>query len=61
MRVTQDLTLFRGDYRSVRMSDKDQTQGEACAAPFKVPIGGTRYAELTEPSLQSGSEILGNR
>ena len=27
---------------------KDQTQGEACAAPVKVPLGGGRYAELTE-------------
>jgi len=32
---------------------KIKTQGEACAAPFKVSLEGGRYAELTELSLQT--------
>ena len=45
------FTLTQGDLVQETLAvtfTKDQTQGEACAAPFKVPLGGSRYAELTE-------------
>jgi hypothetical protein len=45
------FTLTQGDLVQEALAvtfAKDQTQGEACAAPVKVPLGGGRYAELTE-------------
>jgi hypothetical protein len=53
------FTLTQGDLVQEALAvtfAKDQTQ--SLNIPVKVPLGGGRYAELTE---WSGSEILGNR
>jgi hypothetical protein len=59
------FTMTQGDLvqeASAVTFAKDQTQ--ALNIPVKVPLGGGRYAELTEwngTSEESGSEILGKR